>query len=432
MGSEFPNCLRKQENTSASCTQLDTAKAANSIFVFPEKRGISWEMPLKWPVWFRAAEAGTISLCITIYYEIEDESSILTYRMLRMHYNLEVLPSLEVSFQTSPCPSKLQEFLVQMQVVNRTRSEIFQLHQLSCVGDQWELVMLQQTDSVSSFEPIIAGQALSYFFKLKNCSRQSKIEDEKSSFSSSRDPDVRLDKDSQGLFDTSISPLILFHNHERLHQERQEKDHGCTVDFIMIYESQSGTNAGLQRTAGLLSHHTCHCSIATESPIWWIMDGPKSIRHDFSTFCEINMVMTVYNSSEDLVSVRFIALDFTHTINSVASSPSSGNEVGWHDISHPTELRVTTDVTGARAAKTPLTESIAPFIWSGTSSTRFNIEPRSSAQVPLKICVFAPGTYDLSNYLLHWNRVRDDENGSKASSGKCPGHSYHISVLQQD
>lgn len=50
----------------------------------------SWEMPAKWPLWFRAAADGNVSLCITIYYEMEDGSSVITYRTLRMHYNVEV------------------------------------------------------------------------------------------------------------------------------------------------------------------------------------------------------------------------------------------------------------------------------------------------------------------------------------------------------
>ncbi|XP_051131915.1 uncharacterized protein LOC127251976 isoform X2 [Andrographis paniculata] len=437
MNSEFPSCLRKQENLSETCTQVDVAKAANSIFVFPETRAISWETPLKWPLWFRAAAAGSISLYIIIYYEIEDGSSVLPYRTLCMHYNFEVLPSLEVSFQTSPCPSKLQEFLVQMDVINRTTSESFQLRQLSSVGDQWELSMLQPMDSASSLEPLVAGQALSYFFKLKNRKTQGHIEDERS-LSKSGMPDVRLDGDSRGFFDASSSPLVLFHHHERLHQEREE-DHEGTVDFIFIYESQSDSDSGPPKTAELFSHHTCHCCIASKTPIWWKMDGPKSIRHDFSlALCEINLNMTVSNSSEDLISVRIITLDGPNAVSSLTSGTSnSGSEVGWHDTSHPSEIRVAADALGARAGRPHSIESVPPFIWSGTSSTRFNLELRSSVQVPLQICVFAPGTYDLSNYLLHWNFVSsndgEDELGSKAlSSGTCQGHSYHITVLQKE
>ncbi|KAL0374801.1 UNVERIFIED_CONTAM: hypothetical protein Sradi_3395800 [Sesamum radiatum] len=423
MNSEFPTCLRKQESSSESCTQVDAAQAASSLFVFPETMAISSETPLKWPLWFRAAAVGSISLYITIY-EMEDETSVITYRTLRMHYNLEVLPSLEVSFWTSPCSSKLQEFLVRMDVINRTSSESFQIHQLSCVGDQWELVLLQPVESVSSLEPLIAGQALSCFFKLKNRRTRQSTEENTSSLATSGRANVKLvDGDSRGLYDTSISPFILFHHHERVHQERQEQGHGGTVDFILISESRSGSDAG----------------VASKSPIWWFMDGPRSVRHDFSAaFCEINLTMTVYNSSEDVVSVRIVTLDYTPPINSTNSAASvSGNEVGWHDTSHLSETKVTSDVIGPRGSKAPSTDSVSPFIWSGTSSTRINLKPFSSAQVPLQICVFSPGTFDLSNYILYWNLVssRDgghDVDGPKVSSGTCQGHSYHVAVLQKE
>ncbi|KAI3471884.1 hypothetical protein Pfo_028572 [Paulownia fortunei] len=299
---------KKQANSSHSCTQADAAKAANSIFVFPETTASSWETPLKWPLWFRAAAAGSMSLYITIYYEMEDGSS--------------------------PCPSRLQEFLVRMDVVNRTSSESFQVHQLSCVGDQWELALLQPIDSLVSLEFLMAGQALSCFFKLKNRRTRRSTEDNTSSLATSGRADVRLvDTDSRGLFDTSTSPFTLFHHHERLHQ-RQEQGHGSTVDFILISESQSDSNAGLPRTSEVFSHHTCHAV--------------------------------------------------------------SGNELGWYDTSQLSEIKVTSDVMGTRVGKTLSPESVSPFIWSGSSSTLFNLEPLSSAEVPLQISVFSPGTFDLS------------------------------------
>ncbi|KAL6507771.1 hypothetical protein OROGR_023966 [Orobanche gracilis] len=205
MNSEFPSCLRKQENASQSCMQVGTIEAVDHVFVFPQVNHLclhyitsavssikclesilifsflhnttsSWETPHKWPLWFRAAAAGSISLYVTIYYEIEDGLSVIKYRTLRMHYNLEVLPSLEVSLQTSPRPSRLQEFLVWVNVVNRISSESFRIHQLSCVGDQWELAVLRPTDYVFSSELLMAGQALSCFFKLKYRRRQGRPE----------------------------------------------------------------------------------------------------------------------------------------------------------------------------------------------------------------------------------------------------------------
>lgn len=46
--------------------------------------------PFAWPLWFRAAFPGNISLYISIYYEIGDISSVIKYRVLRLQYNLQV------------------------------------------------------------------------------------------------------------------------------------------------------------------------------------------------------------------------------------------------------------------------------------------------------------------------------------------------------
>lgn len=51
---------------------------------------IQGKTPLLWPLWLRAAVPGYISLYITVYYEMGDISSIIKYRTLRMHYDLQV------------------------------------------------------------------------------------------------------------------------------------------------------------------------------------------------------------------------------------------------------------------------------------------------------------------------------------------------------
>lgn len=51
---------------------------------------IQGETPLMWPLWLRAAVPGNISLYVVIYYEMGDVSSVMRYRTLRMHYNLQV------------------------------------------------------------------------------------------------------------------------------------------------------------------------------------------------------------------------------------------------------------------------------------------------------------------------------------------------------
>lgn len=168
------------------------------------------------------------------------------------------------------------------------------------------------------------------------------------------------------------------------------------------------------------------------------MEGPRSVSHDFSSgFCEINLNMTVYNSLEDAVSVRINTLDSLPRSNSITNSASvSGYEYGWHDISHLTDAKVTPDSMGGRVGKALSAESVSPFIWSGSCSTRINLEPLCSAEVPLQISVFCQGTFDLSNYSLQWNLLPadggDDGNESRVRSGSCNGRPYHITVLQKE
>uniref|UniRef100_A0A0K8RDQ0 Uncharacterized protein n=1 Tax=Ixodes ricinus TaxID=34613 RepID=A0A0K8RDQ0_IXORI len=102
------------------------------------------------------------------------------------------------------------------------------------------------------------------------------------------------------------------------------------------------------------------------------MDGPRSVRHDFSsTFCEVNLSMTVHNSLEDIVSVRIKTLDSMSAVDSLTSAgPVPGNEAGWHDTSRLNEIKVTTDVMGARLGRASSAESISPFLWTGLSSTK--------------------------------------------------------------
>ncbi|THF96411.1 hypothetical protein TEA_015437 [Camellia sinensis var. sinensis] len=326
MDMEFPACLEKM-NSAESDARVKTNSTSDTVFLFPE-----------------------------------------------------VLPSLDLSFQISHCPSRLQEFLVRMDVVNRTSSKSFQVHQLSSVGNKWEISLLQPIDSIFPSELLLAGQALSCFFKLKN-GRNSVIDkDEDYSISTLEGSDIRLSCSSnEPLFD--------------------------------IY------------------------SIANTSPIWWLMEGPRTIHHNFSSsFCKIKLKMTVHNSSDAVASIRIERSDSTSSANT--TSVPSGNEAGWHDISLLNDVKVTSDVLGTRVGKSLPQECVSPFIWSGTSSTRFKLEPMSTTEIPLQICVFSPGTYDLSNYILHWNclpsndQVNQRAGGTKKSSGTCQGHPYYLTVLQ--
>ncbi|KAI5679651.1 hypothetical protein M9H77_00878 [Catharanthus roseus] len=428
MKTEFPGCLERRGNFAQGHASAKTNKASDNVFLFPEDTVISGESPFLWPVYLRAAVPGNISLYTIIYYEVGDTSSVIRYRLLRMHYNVEVLPSLDVSFQISPRPSRLQEFLVRMDIINKTSSEKFQFHQLSSVGNEWEISLVQPMDTIFPSDFLVAGEALSCYFKLKSCRKRASPEGDVSCKVPLEKSNIRLGHDkSEELYDISRSPLVDFHHCERANQGISKQEHLTEVDFILISRSQSDGKAGLE----LLSHHACHCSVASSSPIWWLMESPKTIRHDFGlSFCEIKLKMTIHNASDSIASIHFKTFDSTANTNSStagASSVSAANEAGWHDTSLQNDIKLTSDAPGNRVAKPLSPVCVSPFIWSASSSTRVKLEPLSSIQIPLQICVFSPGTHDISNYTLHW-----DLDGPTESSGTCQGQSYYISVLQQD
>ncbi|KAL3536023.1 hypothetical protein ACH5RR_004484 [Cinchona calisaya] len=435
MEMEFPSCLEKKRSSAEVYVPVKTCKA-RTVFSFPEDMVICGDSTCLWPLYLRAAAPGNHSLYITIYYEVGDASSIMRYRVLRMHYNLEVLPSLDVSFQISSHPSRLQEFLGRMDVINRTSSESFQVHQLSSVGNEWEISLLQPMDTVFPADFLMAGQALSCFFKLKNCRKWVNAEDNPSSLVPSEKADIRLVcGNGEALFDTSRLPLVDFHHYERLHQGISDQDHQTTVDFILISQSQSDDKSGIN----IFSHHACDCSVGSSSPIWWLIEGPGTVTHNFAVdFCEIKLKMFIHNSSDVTASVHISTFDSAPTIDSLSTgaSVSSANEAGWRDLSVLNDIKVTSDAVGNHSGKLLSPASVSPFIWSGSSSNRVTLEPLSSTEIALQICVFSPGTYDVSNYSLHWSLFGsgdedDKETGLRLSSGTCEGHSYYLTVLQQ-
>ncbi|KAJ6870761.1 trafficking protein particle complex subunit 8 isoform X1 [Populus alba x Populus x berolinensis] len=433
---EFPACLEKKTNVSPPA---NPKIASHGVFLFPEDLSVQGENPLLWPLWFRAAVPGNISLQVVIYYEMGDLSSAMRYRILRMHYNLQVLPSLDVSFKISPYPTRLQEFLVHMDVVNKTNSESIQVNQLSTIGSHWEISLLQPIDTIFPSQSLIAGQAFSCFFVLKNCRKSLSTEESTSSLFPHIGSNVSLVPDgSKGApFDTSKSPLAGFHDYERLQHGISNKEAENAVDFILISRPlKSNAQPGVADAHHVFSHHACHCSTASTSPITWVVDGPRTRHHNFSSsFCEINFRMTIYNSSNALASIVLKTLDST-SISDQLSDEASGNQVGWHDVSLAKDSKIESEALRNHVRKSLLPESVSPFIWSGSSSTGVQIKPLSTTEIPLQICVFSPGTYDLSNYVLNWNLqpVKDHENvGERTqSSGTSLGYPYYLTVLPSD
>ncbi|XP_050243779.1 uncharacterized protein LOC126692278 isoform X1 [Quercus robur] len=438
LNSEFPACLERKTSSDPSCVGDSSSSLSQNVFLFPEDTLIQEGTPLLWPVWLWAAIPGDINLYITVYYEMADISRGMRFRTLRMHYNLQVVPSLDLSFQISPSPSRLHEFLVRMDVVNKTSSESFQVHQLSSVGRQWEISLLQPVDTIFPSQSLMAGQSLSCFFMLKSCRKSLTSEDKISTLSPVLGSDVGLgpEDSNQPLFDVSSSPLADFHHYERLHQEMSNQGDPNAVDFILI--SRPLTSGDSERPH-LFSHHACHCSTSNASPISWQVDGPRTLYHDLSaSFCEINFRMIIYNSSDAVTSVHVKTFDSVNTgghLSEGTSSPS-GNQSGWHwhDASVEKDIKVTSDVLGSRVRKSLSLESVTPFVWSGTSSTSIQIQPMSKTEIPLQICVFSAGIYDLSNYVLQWNLLSSEGpeslEGTRQSSGTCQGYPYYLSVLQ--
>ncbi|XP_012435020.1 uncharacterized protein LOC105761686 [Gossypium raimondii] len=443
LNADFPACLKKKMNVEKSGRHANVNKTLQNLYHFPEDISVQEETSLSWPLWFHAAVPGNIPLYITIYYEMEGVSSIMKYRTLRMHYNLQVLPSLDVSFQLSTRPSRSQEFLLRMDVVNKTSSECFQVHQLSSVGQQWEISLLQPVDSILPSQSLFAGQSLSCFFMLKDRRRSSTSEDSIPSLSHIQS-DVRLgpQDNSEAFFDVSSSPLADFHDCER--SSRGMSSQGCEykVDFVFITQLLKGNSDSSSNTPLVFSHHACDCSPSSMSPISWLVDGPRTIQHNFSAPpCEVNLKMTITNSSDAIASVHINTFDSPSSnnqlINDATTSQPPEHQSGWSEIPIVNDTKIiTTEALTTRVPKSLSLESVPQFIWSGTSSTKLVLQPRSTAEIPLQICVFTPGIYDLSNYILNWNLtpVNDGENQGEAnkSTGVCQGYPYYLSVLESN
>ncbi|KAH9615808.1 hypothetical protein KSS87_002315 [Heliosperma pusillum] len=326
-----------------------------------------------------------------------------------------------------------------MDVVNKASSQSFEIHQLSCPGEQWDITMLQPANIPS---PIMAGQSLSCFFRLQNGQKAKLSEDEATSHVVTQGKHVLLGAqvDNEDLFNVSSSPVIDFHHHERLHEGATEQICSETVDFILIsYPHKADTSTDTADRSRLFTHHACQCSVANNGPLYWLMNGPRTIHHDFTnSFCEISLRLSIYNSLDSAVFVRIDTND-SGPITSESSNNSSGaaseNQAGWHDVSLATDAKINSDgLAPIKIGRKWVPESVSPFLWSGSSATKLKLEPLSTVEIPIEICVFTPGTYDLSNYQLLWELSQSD-NGLltgdlRQSSGTYPGQSFFLTVLQ--
>ncbi|XP_006650699.2 trafficking protein particle complex subunit 8 isoform X1 [Oryza brachyantha] len=427
---EFPQCLRKhiQSEINTVPTKRTHEGFKGLLFAFPQDIKIQGGATFSWPVWFHAATPGNFSLYTSLYYEMESPSDI-TYRTLRMHYNIEVFPSLDVSFAIKMCSSKLKEYIVRMDVLNRTPSESFGLHQLSCNDNKWAISTLPLCDSISSVETVSANQAISSFFKIKDLGANSCKEAEDSCRS-----DMLLScEGGTEEFDVSRSPITDFHCQERYQQGRLAKGPCDLLDFILISKAVGGNYSKSKQDVQLLSHHVCHCSALDQSPIWWFMEGPRTVTHDFSkSYCEANIQLVIHNSGQHDTSVRIVTFDsLTDKRTTVNLQDSNSNQGGWYDVSLENDIKAISTAKGTHYQKQP-SDSISPYVWSSLSCAQVDLKPDTSAKVPLKACIFMPGTYNFSNYQLHW-KVHSSEVGQvdeNERTGGGQGHPFYVTVLQ--
>ncbi|CAL1370680.1 unnamed protein product [Linum trigynum] len=172
------------------------------------------------------------------------------------------------------------------------------------------------------------------------------------------------------------------------------------------------------------------------------MNGPRTKYHNFSSsFCEISLRMTIHNSSDVIASISI------NTADSAGQSDALPSPRGWQPVVADTKV-ASPKVSGAVAGNSaelpssePVASPVSPFIWSGSSCSNVQLDPCSSTDVPMQICVFSPGTYDLSSYVLNWN-LRKDGGGNQLEakernpeemrklSGSCSGYPYFLTVLQ--
>ncbi|KAJ3669964.1 hypothetical protein LUZ60_010288 [Juncus effusus] len=420
LNNSFPQCLEKTENKLENTQDVikNNKETFNSL-LFPFSKDASAGETFTWPIWLHCAKTGKFSLFISICYEMENPSCGMTYRTLRFHHTLDVEPSLDISFLINRSKSKLEEYMVKMDIVNRALSESFSFRQLSCVGQNWAVSTLDSCTSISPVKEISAGQALSCFFKIKDLS------------SGTKEIEGRTDgcdmlmfserNNNASLIDISKSPLTEFHCQERHHQAKFSKGLESLVDFVLISKS-----AAESENHQLLSHHTCHCSITRKSPVSWQMNGPHTIHHDFSSsFCSVPLHLNLTNSSPFPLHLNLVTLDYSPDFDSTNSTDFLTKQAGWSDVSLANDIKKIASPRKIIKFQKPTCESAPPFVWCGPSSVPVKVAPGGTIRVSLKVCVFAPGTYNLSNYELSWK----DELIEERETGTGKGHPFYLTVL---
>lgn len=179
------------------------------------------------------------------------------------------------------------------------------------------------------------------------------------------------------------------------------------------------------------------CRTAGRDPIWWLLGGPHAVTHDFaSSFCEADLVLRLHNSSTTAASVKVVIPDGTPALLGESSDDSSSHgQGGWQDVPLTSDP-LTSALEGARPRKPPQSGGDGqPFAWCRSSSSQLVLEPTSTVEVPMRVCIFSPGMHDLSNFELHWSlRVGEADPGTedrrRSLSGMSRARPFYLTARQ--
>lgn len=115
----------------------------------------------------------------------------------------------------------------------------------------------------------------------------------------------------------------------------------------------------------------CFCSALSQNPVWWLMEGPRTITHDFSkSCCEANIQLVIHNSSEHNTTVRVVTSDcMAEKSQTAPSHESASGQGGWYDVSLENDIKAIASTKGTHSQKQS-SESISPFVWCSLSSAQ--------------------------------------------------------------
>ncbi|KAJ7523216.1 hypothetical protein O6H91_18G041600 [Diphasiastrum complanatum] len=457
LDSEFPHCLEDPRSVvtfmEQQCGKMNDALSSHgSIFSFPKDTILESSCSLLWPLWFHARSPGTIALNMVVYYEPLTPEPSMKYRTVRISHILQVLPSLCLSVQISPCASQIEQCLLRLDIENQHSSESFWLRQVSCIGHEWCITPLNSvtaehgensetgdatvkeaflSSSVSPPQLLPSSQTSSFFFQLQHTKT---LRQDLQALTS----DIRLGPPSstEPLVPVNTGPIYHFHQLERSLQLNTKQKVTLNkladnisesllsgpefVDLVLVCGQQDSMivekRVTVHDNVRLATHHVCHCSVKGSTPVVWAMEGPSLIVHNFLTdpFYEASVSLTVRNCANTSVWVKVETLDLDEgATGATGNSLVQGKQVGWCSTSPVSQSgdEPTVDVISAIPKTSGEFECdeykgvspCGPYMWcSQRSTTLRELAAGSVARVPLHVTFFAPGIYDLSSYRVSW------------------------------